>query len=142
MEIDVTEIAEEIIYNGRLGVQNMKVIEVTEMLDKNRKEFLRIKFINQWGEYHIEKFYPDTHAKKLYELACAIDGVYKDGKSTIIDTKHLVGGFINAVVTNVVTKAGEVTDTAYIRNIRTCPRRKDNTGYMGFNRPPKKEVIE
>ncbi len=143
MEIDVTDLAKEIIYNARLGQQTLKVIEITEKLDKARMEFLSVKFVNQWGELHIEKFYPTKHARKLYQLACAIDGtLYKDGDATIVDTKELIGGYFHATLTNVEMKTGEITDTIYIRNIRTSPRRKDTTGSMSFKKVRQKKVIK
>lgn len=141
MKIDVTELTEEIIYNARPGRQNMKVIEVTEKLDEARQEFLAIRFVNQWGEYHIEKFYPDRHARKLYELARVIGDecfeIDEDG-NTIINTKELVGGYFNCVLTNVEIGRGEVTDTLYIRDIRGNPRRKDTTGSWSYKKMRRK----
>jgi len=141
MKIDVTDLSEEIIYNARQGRQNMKVVEVIEKLDDARQEFLAIRFVNQWGEYHIEKFYPDKHARKLYELARVIgDECFErdeDG-NTIINTKELVGGYFNCVLTNVETTTGEVTDTVYIRDIRSNPRRKDTTGSWSYKKSRRK----
>jgi hypothetical protein len=135
MKIDVTDLAEEIVYNAREGSQTLKIIEVTEKLDDAKMPFLAIKFVNQWGEYHYEKFYPEKHRKKLYEIACAIDGTtYKDSDGIVLDTKEFVGGFIHCSLENVETQRGEITRTMYIRNIRVSPRRKDTTGSMQFKR--------
>lgn len=143
MKIDVTELADEMIYDARPGRQNMKVIEVIEKLDEARQEFLAIRFVNQWEERHIEKFYPDRHARKLYELARVIgDECFEtdeDG-NRIINTKELVGGYFNCTLTNVETGRGEVTDTLYIRDIRGNNRRKDTTGSWNYNRSRRKEV--
>lgn len=134
MKIDVDKFTKEIIENAREGKQNMKVLEIIEKLDDQRNEFLSIRFINQYGETHYEKFYPDRHARKLYELAMVInDGCFtiEDGKK-IVDTKGLIGGYFNCVLTPVPTKSGEVTDKFYIRNIRAFPKRKDTTGSQSF----------
>ena len=140
MQVDVTDIAKEIVYNARLGLQNMKVIEVTEKLDDDRKEFLAMKFVNQWGEYHYEKVYPDKHGRKLFELASAInDGIHTDGGRTIVDAKQLIGGYFNATLEPAPMQNGDVTTTLYIRKIRAYPRRKDTTGSMGFKRPRKRK---
>ena len=141
MKIDVTDLSQEIIYNARLGRQNMKVIEVIEKLDDARQEYLQIRFVNQWGEYHIEKFYPDRHARKLYELARVIgDECFErdDEGRVIVNTKELVGGYFSCVLTNVETKKGEVTDTVYIRDIRANPNRKDTSGSWSYKRNRRK----
>lgn len=140
MKIDVTELAKKIVYNARTGNQNMKVIEATEKLDDYRKEFLAIKFVNQYGEYHYEKFYPDKHHEKLRELGLAIEGAeYKEGNKVIFDSDYLVGGFFNANLEHVPLKNGEVSRSVYIRDIRSFPRRKDTTGSMGFKRARKRK---
>lgn len=145
MKIDVTELANEIIYNARLGRQNMKIIEIVEKLDEARREYLQIRFVNQWGEYHIEKFYPDKHARKLYELARVIGEecfeTDADG-NVVINTKELVGGYFSCVLTNVETKSGEVTDTVYIRDIRANPTRKDTTGSWSYKKPRRRKQKE
>ncbi len=139
MQIDVTDIAKEIVCNARLGIQNMKVVEVTENLDDARMEYLLIKFVNQWGEYHKEKFYPDKHAKKLYQLAGAFtDGVYNENGGTILDTKDFTGNYFNATLVAPPMPTGDVSNTLYIRDIRVCPIRKDTSGSWFFKKNRRK----
>lgn len=141
MKINITDISKEIAFNARLGMQNMKIVEVTETLDSARMEYLLIKFVNQWGEYHKEKFYPDKHAKKLLELARAFaDGVYKDGKETILDTAEFVGNYFNATLVAPPMPTGDVSTTLYIRDIRVCPIRKDNSGSWFFKKDRRKKT--
>lgn len=143
MLVDVTNLSKEIIYNARSGQQTLKVIEIVEKLDDARQAFLSFKFVNQWGEYHIEKFYPIAHARKLYQLSCAIDNsLYKEGLSTLIDTDNLIGGYFHASLTNVEMKTGEITENFYIRKIRVSPRRKDLSGSMFFKKVKKKKTVK
>jgi len=144
MQIDVTNFHDEYINNSRLGQQSMKIIEIIEKLDERRREYLQIHFVNQWEEHHYEKFYPDRHSRKLYEIASAIgsDCFHKDKGNIIIDTSQIIGGFIHCILTNVEMKNGEITDTAYIRMIRASHRRKDTTGSWNFKKVRQKKVIK
>jgi len=140
MQIDVTEEAKEIVYNARLGQQNMKIVEATETLDDARMEYLQITFVNQWGEYHREKFYPTKHAKKLLLLARAFnDAVYRDGQQTVIDTADFVGNYFNCCLVTPALPSGEVSETKYIRDVRVCPLRKDNSGSWNFKKDRRKK---
>jgi hypothetical protein len=140
MQINVTDLAKEIVYNARLGQQNMKVVEVIEKLDDARMEFLQITFVSQFGEYHKEKFYPDRHAKKLLMLARSFnEGEYRDGKEVIIDTTDFVGNYFNCRLVAPPLSDGQVSDTKYIRDVRVCPLRKDQSGSWNFKKNRRKK---
>jgi len=144
MQIDVTDFDNEFREDARLGSQSMKIVEIIEKLDESRREFLSFHFVNQWEEHHYEKFYPDRHTRKMFNIASAIgeECFSKQGGRSIIDTGELVGGYFHCVLTNVELKSGDITDRAFIRMIRGSPRRKDLTKSMHFKRPRVKKVIK
>ena len=140
MRIDVTELSKKIVFNARPGGQTLKIIEIIEKLDEARMEYEQMIFVNQWGEYHTEKFYPERHAEKLYELACAFsDAVYREGETVEVDTSDFVGNYFYATLTNVELKHGEISDAMFIRDIRVSPKRKDLSGSRYFKRPPRRK---
>jgi hypothetical protein len=142
MIIDVTDIDKEIVYNARPGPQTLKVIESVERIDNKKREYVSLKFVNQWEEYHRENFYPDWHRERLNQIAAAIGEEcytkHPDGSITF-DTDDLVGGYFHATLTPVEKPGGELTDQLYIREIRASHRRKDTTGSRHFKRVRRKK---
>lgn len=133
MIVDVTDLDDEIVYNARPGPQTLKIIEVSDRIDEAKRDYLLIKFINQWGEYHAEPFYPQWQRRKLREIAYAIgDPVFVE--PGIFDTSLFVGGYIHADVTPVETQRGGISRGMFLRDIRKSPRRYDPTGSPFFNK--------
>lgn len=133
MLVDVTDLDEEIIYNARPGPQTLKIIEVSDRIDDKKRDYLLIKFINQWGEYHAEPFYPQWQRRKLREIAYAIgDEVFLE--PGLFDTNLFVGGYIHADVTPVETNSGGISQGMFLRDIRRATRRYDPTGSPIFGK--------
>jgi hypothetical protein len=141
VEIDVTEYEEEIVYNARPGPQTLKVIEIMEKTDERGEEFLDVKFVNQWEEYHIEKFYP-RHFKRLYHIASAIgdECFFREAGATILNTDEMVGGYFHATLEHSERHNGEQTRGIYIRDIRATTRRKDLSGSRHFKRSRRRKT--
>jgi hypothetical protein len=136
MEIDVTEFESEIVYNARPGPQTLKIIEILEKVDERGEEFLDVKFVNQWEEYHIEKFYP-RHFRRLYQIAGAIgeECFVRENGAVVLNTDNMIGGYFHATLEHSETHTGETTRGVYIRDIRATTRRKDLSGSRHFKRP-------
>jgi len=137
MKIEVTDLENEIIYNARPGQQTIKIIEIEEQMDENYNTILVMKFVNQWEEFHIEKFDPIRHRKRIYFIASAIgDECFskdEDGE-TIINTDKMIGGYFCCSLEHVEMENGKVTRSLYIRDIKASTRRKDATGSRHFKR--------
>jgi len=137
MKIEVTDLENEIIYNARPGPQTIKLIEIEEQMDENYNTIVVMKFVNQWEEFHIEKFDPIRHRKRIYQIASAIGEecfIKHDDGTISIDTDKMIGGYFRCSLEHVETKNGEITRSLYIRDIKASTRRRDATGSRHFKR--------